>query len=102
VAVDRGDTWLLHAGDAYFFRGEMEAHAHCPAGLRFFQSLIQESRKDRLSNQERLRELALAQAGKVHVFCAHDEEEWRRLAEHAAPVEAPATSSSAGSRSARG
>ncbi len=102
VAVDRGDRWLLHAGDAYFFRREMEAHAHCPTGLRLFQHLIQESRKDRLSNQARLRELALAQAGKVHVFCAHDEEEWRRLAEHAATAGAPATSSSAGSRSARG
>jgi glyoxylase-like metal-dependent hydrolase (beta-lactamase superfamily II) len=22
VAIDTGDGWLLHAGDAYFFRGE--------------------------------------------------------------------------------
>ncbi|HEX8820494.1 MAG TPA: MBL fold metallo-hydrolase [Archangium sp.] len=101
VAVDRGDTWLLHAGDAYFFRGEMEEHPHCPAGLRLFQNLIQENRKDRLSNQERLRELARTQAGEVQVFCAHDAEEWRRMAEHAATEGAP-TTSSAGSRTARG
>ncbi len=93
VAVDRGDTWLLHAGDAYFFHGEMDvAHPHCPWGLRTFQTLLELKRQERLHNQERLRELARAQAGKVQVFCAHDEEEWRRMAEQ--PV-APATSSAA-------
>lgn len=91
VAVDRGDSWLLHAGDAYFHRGEVDvANPHCPAGLRLFQTLIETKRRERLHNQERLRELARAQAGKVRVFCAHDEEEWRRLAEQAkAPATAP-------------
>jgi glyoxylase-like metal-dependent hydrolase (beta-lactamase superfamily II) len=102
VAVDRGDTWLLHAGDAYFFRGEMDGvRPHCPAALRFFQNVIQVNRRERLHNQERLRELARTQAGRVRVFCAHDEEEWRSLAEQAARVGTPATSSSE-SRAARG
>ncbi len=103
VAVDRGDTWLLHAGDAYFFRGEMDAeHPHCPAGLRLFQNIIQMNRRERLHNQERLRELARTQAGKVQLFCAHDEEEWRHLAGQATSEGAPVTSSSAQSRAARG
>jgi glyoxylase-like metal-dependent hydrolase (beta-lactamase superfamily II) len=55
-------------------------------GLRVFQTLIE------LKRQERLRELARAQFGKVRVFCVHDEEEWRRLAEQPG---APATSSAA-------
>jgi glyoxylase-like metal-dependent hydrolase (beta-lactamase superfamily II) len=91
VAVDRGDTWLLHAGDAYFFRGEVEAEPHCPVGLRFFQNVLQTSRKDRLHNQERLRELGRTQAGKVHVFCAHDEEEWKRMAEAGGPATSSAS-----------
>ncbi|HSP80902.1 MAG TPA: MBL fold metallo-hydrolase [Myxococcaceae bacterium] len=99
VAVDRGDTWLLHAGDAYFFHGEMDVeNPHCTRGLRFFQAAVQVDREQRLHNQERLRELARTQAGKVRVFCAHAELEWRRLAE----AGAPATSSSAEPRSARG
>jgi glyoxylase-like metal-dependent hydrolase (beta-lactamase superfamily II) len=102
VAVDRGDGWLLHAGDAYFHRSEMEADPHCPVGLRFFQSVIEAKRRERLHNQERLRELARAQAGKVQVFCAHDEEEWRRLAGPEAAADAATTSSSGESRAARG
>ncbi|QRN97922.1 MBL fold metallo-hydrolase [Archangium violaceum] len=93
VAVDRGDTWLLHAGDAFFFRGEVDTeHPRCPAGLRLFQNLIQMNRQERLHNQERLRELVREQAGKVRVFCAHDEEQWRQLAGDSARTTA-ATSS---------
>ncbi|PTL79574.1 MBL fold metallo-hydrolase [Vitiosangium sp. GDMCC 1.1324] len=102
VAVNRGDSWLLHAGDAYFHRGEVNAEPpHCPAGLRFFQSVLSVLGPEQRHNQERLRELARTQAGKVRVFCAHDEEEWRSLAGKAAPVGTPATSSSE-PRTARG
>ena len=98
VAVDRGDTWLLHAGDAYFFQGEMDvAHPNCPAALRWLQSFLEMKRPERENNQERLRELVRTRAGQVRVFCAHDETEWKRLA----GAQAPATSSS-GSRAAPG
>ena len=81
VAVNQGDTWLLHAGDAYFFHGEVDATApRCPAGLRMMQSVLQMKGRERHHNQERLRELAREQAGRVKVFCAHDEHEWRTLA----------------------
>jgi glyoxylase-like metal-dependent hydrolase (beta-lactamase superfamily II) len=84
VAVDTGSRWLLHAGDAYFFHGEMDpAGRRCPPGLRLFQTLFETRRADRLSNQARLRELARTQAGKVDVFCAHDVTEWKRLADAA-------------------
>ncbi len=81
VAVDTGERWLLHAGDAYFFHGEVHApERECPAGLRLFQSLVESDRARRLHNQDRLRELARTQAGRVEVFCAHDAGEWQRLA----------------------
>lgn len=79
VAVRDGDGWLLHAGDAYFHHGEMRDPAYCPPGLALFQNLVQVNRAARLANRQRLRELALSQAGTVRVFSAHDPEEFDRL-----------------------
>jgi len=81
VAVDRGDTWLLHAGDAYFFHGEVEAPPHCPSALALYQSVLQMKGRERHENRQRLRELAHTQGSKVRVFCAHDAVEWRRMAQ---------------------
>jgi glyoxylase-like metal-dependent hydrolase (beta-lactamase superfamily II) len=81
VAVDTGDGWLLHAGGSYFFRGEVDPVApHCPPGVRVFESLVQSGRRDRLANQQRLRELVAAHGSEVAVFSAHDAVEYRRLA----------------------
>lgn len=77
VAVQGADGWLLHGGDAYFHRGEVDPSAPgCPPGLRWFQWLVAHDRKARLHNRERLRELA---KDGVRVFSAHDAEELRRL-----------------------
>ena len=79
VAIDRGDRWLLHAGDAYFYRGEMrQAQRHCTPGLRGYQTMMEVSREQRLRNQERLRALSVEQAGRVSVLCAHDAVELER------------------------
>ncbi len=79
VAVKSGDGWLLHCGDAYFHRGEVDPSAPtCPPGLRFFQWLVAHDRKARLENQARLRELATAGEG-MQLFCAHDPHELARL-----------------------
>lgn len=80
VAVRTGERWMIHCGDAYFFRGEVETPASCPIGLMAFQSLIQINGKQRLHNQRRLRELKAQRGGEVDLFCAHDPVE---LARHA-------------------
>lgn len=78
VAVNAGrDGWLLHAGDAYFFHGEIhEAEPRCPPALDLFQRLIEIDPVARLHNQARLRELALEQTGKVRILCSHDPVEY--------------------------
>ncbi|MEH3101691.1 MBL fold metallo-hydrolase [Sphingomonas adhaesiva] len=80
VAIRRPDgRWLLHAGDAYFYRGEMRrAHRHCTPGFRAYQRLMEVDRTNRLSNQHRLRTLSIEQAGAVTVACAHDAVELER------------------------
>ena len=73
VAVDTGSGWLLHAGDAYFYRGEMrEAKRRCTPGLRFYQTMMETDRELRLANQERLRRLSVERRAELRVICAHD------------------------------
>jgi glyoxylase-like metal-dependent hydrolase (beta-lactamase superfamily II) len=76
----RGGGWLLHAGDAYFYRGEMDPNRRtCPFGLELFQRAVAMDNEMRLANQERLRTLAKERAGQVRVFSAHDGVELDRL-----------------------
>jgi len=78
VAVKTGDRWMIHCGDAYFFRGEVETPAHCPIGLMAFQSLMQMNGPQRLNNQRRLRELRAQHGGEIDIVCAHDPVELAR------------------------
>lgn len=81
VAVDTGDGWLLHAGDAYFHPGELDAaRPHCPPGLAVFEAAVQTERRARLHNQRRLRELARDHGDRVRLLSAHNAAEFRRAA----------------------
>lgn len=79
VAVRRGDRWVIHCGDAYFFHGEVDTPPHCPIGLMAFQSLIQMNGPQRLHNQRRLRELKSRRSADIDLFCAHDPLELQQL-----------------------
>ncbi|GAB2988778.1 MBL fold metallo-hydrolase [Saccharothrix stipae] len=78
VAVRTGDRWLLHAGDSYFFHGEVESPPHCPPALAYMQKRMEVVPRLRLANQERLRELVRDHGGSVDVFNAHDVTHLRR------------------------
>lgn len=69
VAVRRGDGWLLHAGDAYYDRREIDA----PTGNWLYRMAGRQIHHDPelyWANHERLRELS-SEAG-VEVINAHD------------------------------
>ena len=72
VAIDTPDGWLLNAGDAYFYRREMDAEPACTPGLAAYQRLMEEDRPTRLRNQDRLRALANSRRSNVRIFCSHD------------------------------
>jgi glyoxylase-like metal-dependent hydrolase (beta-lactamase superfamily II) len=77
VAVQSDDGWLLHAGDAYFYRGEVGSETPtCPPGMAGYQRLMEVDRRARLTNQARLRRLSIDHADEVRVFCAHDRVEF--------------------------
>src|SRR5690606_7154534 len=55
VAVKCGDRWLFHAGDAYFYRGEMDLNRKsCPLGLRLYARVFDVDHAARMDSQERL------------------------------------------------
>jgi len=72
VAIKRGDGWLLHCGDAFFHRDELQTPPSCPPVLKTFQNFNSVENGKRKRNQERLRELAARSAGEVELFCSHD------------------------------
>jgi glyoxylase-like metal-dependent hydrolase (beta-lactamase superfamily II) len=79
VAVRGDDDWLLLAGDAYFWHGEMDVERpRCTPGLRLYQWLMQKDGVARRWNQGRLRALAAAHVAEVRLMCSHDpiEFEW--------------------------
>jgi glyoxylase-like metal-dependent hydrolase (beta-lactamase superfamily II) len=80
VAVRRDDGhWLLHAGDAYFYRGEVrQPKRHCTPGLRAYQTLMNTDGAQQLANQDRVRQLSLEHKGQVSVLCSHDPVEFER------------------------
>ncbi|MGE5451603.1 MAG: MBL fold metallo-hydrolase [Acidobacteriota bacterium] len=80
VAVRTDNGWLLHCGDAYFYRGEIDLAPTCPIGLRFFQWLLAMDNDKRLANQARLRKLKDRFGHEVTLTCAHDPVELSLLA----------------------
>ncbi len=75
VAIASRDGWLLHCGDAYFNKNELNHPPTCPAGLRLFQTMAATSNEERIQNQERLRELRRQNRNDVTLFSAHDGDE---------------------------
>jgi glyoxylase-like metal-dependent hydrolase (beta-lactamase superfamily II) len=81
VAVDTGRRWIFHAGDAFFFRGEVDPmRPTCPLGLAAFQRAVAVDNVSRLANQARLRELVKTASAQVDVICAHCPATFDRLA----------------------
>lgn len=71
--------WLLLAGDAYFYHGEMDPQRpHCPPGMRAYQRLMEVDHAVRVANQGRLRGLVRDHGGAVRVVCSHDRVELDR------------------------
>lgn len=88
VAVNLGERWLLHCGDAYFSPSQIQTPPSCPPLLRVFQRLVADDNAARHANTERLRELAANHGEEVSLFGSHDRHELAR--ERAARVAAAA------------
>jgi glyoxylase-like metal-dependent hydrolase (beta-lactamase superfamily II) len=72
VAVRGKEGWLLHAGDSYFFRGQIQQKPQMPLVLGLFQRRVDMDRAARQENQERLRALQTKHGHEVTIFNSHD------------------------------
>jgi glyoxylase-like metal-dependent hydrolase (beta-lactamase superfamily II) len=73
IAVRGKDKWLLHAGDSYFFHGQMQTPPlRTPLVLGIFQRKADMDSRTRLANQERLRLLKSRHGDAVTIFNSHD------------------------------
>lgn len=80
IALRTENGWMLHAGDAYFHRGEVgQRRRECPPGMRLYQRMMEVDRSARLRNQRLLRQLSLDRSAQVKMFCAHDPIELQRM-----------------------
>jgi glyoxylase-like metal-dependent hydrolase (beta-lactamase superfamily II) len=79
VAVRDGEGWLLHAGDTYFFRREMDgAVPSRPPATGAYEYAMAADYELFLRNQARLREVYRGSDG-LAVFCTHDPVEFEAL-----------------------
>lgn len=76
IALHTAEGWVLNAGDAYFYRREMDSdRRRCTPGLRFYQTMMDTDRKLRFHNQDRLRDLKRRKGSEITIFCSHDQRE---------------------------
>jgi glyoxylase-like metal-dependent hydrolase (beta-lactamase superfamily II) len=85
VAVRQGDGYLVHCGDAYFHRDEMNPRPSCPIGFEIFQRVLAHDDGLRRKNQARLRALKALAGSRLSLFSAHDPVEFARFLEPQAP-----------------
>ena len=86
VAIDTDHGWVLNAGDAYFYRRELDhERRRCTPGLRFYQRLMDTDREQRFANQRRLRELKRDHGDELTIFCSHDAIELEQMQKLANP-----------------
>ena len=77
VAVDAGDRWILHAGDAFYHHGTIDGAA-VPRALRVMENLFAFDRRQVHDNHARLAELYGRDDPELFIVSAHDPELYRR------------------------
>jgi glyoxylase-like metal-dependent hydrolase (beta-lactamase superfamily II) len=88
IAIKTGEGWLLNAGDAYFYRHEMDSdQRRCTPGMRFYQTMMEVDREARLHNQDRLRGLSRDRSKGVRLFCSHDAIEFKAFADQSSDTQ---------------
>jgi glyoxylase-like metal-dependent hydrolase (beta-lactamase superfamily II) len=71
VAVDAGQHWILHCGDAFYHPGTLD-RSRVPIVLRAQEEMFAFSRKQLHDNQSRLAELYERRDPELMIVCAHD------------------------------
>ncbi|MFC9439313.1 MBL fold metallo-hydrolase [Nocardia sp. NPDC057030] len=71
-AVDTGNRWILHAGDAFYHHGQIDRSTHAPRALTAMEHLTAYNRAQVRANHDRLAELWSAPTADLLLVNAHD------------------------------
>lgn len=74
IAVDAGERWILHCGDAFYLHGKLEGRKAGPKLLGFGELSLAFDKKQLVANQERLAELWRRKEPDLMIINAHDPE----------------------------
>src|SRR6478752_314344 len=72
VAVDAGHRWVLHCGDAFYYRGTLDGRSTVPTSIRMFEGIVAFDPKRVRDNHSRLAELYARRAPDLFIVSAHD------------------------------
>lgn len=78
VAVDAGDRWVLHAGDAFYTEGTIDGSGRTPIQLRLMERLVAFDARQVRDNHARLTELRRDGGDDLLIVSAHDPQLLRR------------------------
>jgi glyoxylase-like metal-dependent hydrolase (beta-lactamase superfamily II) len=79
VAVDAGDRWILHAGDAFYHYGTLDGRTPVPRALSGMETVIAWDLPQVRANHARLAELHRQGDPGLAIICAHDPTLYERL-----------------------
>jgi glyoxylase-like metal-dependent hydrolase (beta-lactamase superfamily II) len=79
VAVNKGDGWLLHCGDAYYIKEELRLKGEAPFGVRCFRRLAHINFSRAMGQVEKLKLLLNSNNSRVSMIATHDQFEYRSL-----------------------
>jgi glyoxylase-like metal-dependent hydrolase (beta-lactamase superfamily II) len=80
VAVDAGDRWILHAGDAFYHHGQLDGSHSAPRALLAMERMVAVDWKRVRANHQRLSELWVAADPHLRLINAHDPHLYREAA----------------------
>ncbi|WP_068060308.1 MBL fold metallo-hydrolase [Nocardia xishanensis] len=72
VAVDTGDRWILHAGDAFYHHGQIDGTGRVPSALTAMERFVAHDLPAVRANHERLGELWMSAGPGLLLVNAHD------------------------------
>jgi glyoxylase-like metal-dependent hydrolase (beta-lactamase superfamily II) len=82
VAVDAGDHWVLHAGDGFFHRGQIDGTGSAPPTLTLLERFMAADWHKVRANHERLSEVWRAGEPDIVLVNAHDPALFERARQH--------------------
>ena len=70
--MDADHRWVLHCGDAFYYRGTIDGQTAVPRSMKLSESMIADDRKRVRDNHARLTELYARREPDLLIVSAHD------------------------------